>query len=390
MADFPFTTDFVLTIALAIVVIVTLAALFLPKFRVGEVPLARPEALRRLAYALRFARFRVAEAPDGLKVRAGSWTTVEVFARPRGEGTLLSYRVGSTTSAWTLIFLLVFLLGGPFLSALAIPLVVAVFLSARAFIRRRVVPLLSSLPTPRAASEADEIRSALVTGLSEGRRMAEEAYEAERSAYHDWLGSALLVSIVVWAVAFIGMLATASDPDFDRTVTVALQVATGGAVGAGLAIAYVVYRLFRSRLRDMREWALRLRTQLEVETEGVTPRAPESSAFELLAEASRRVPLWIRVRHDRYLQRDPGAAILVGIFASWAIALVVGGIIALLVSPMVGAALLALGVGLTVTAYLGLRGWRRSRDEEATRELDAWNRRIEGLRTRADTFLREL
>jgi len=374
----------------AVVAVVLLAAFFLPKFRVGRTAVPPAEALRALARALRFARFMVTETPDHLKVRVGSWTMVEVFATPWDRGAQLSCRPGATTGAWVVIILLVMWLGVPLSSLAAIPVIVAIFLLDRRFVRRQIAPLLPSLSAPTAGGEADEIRSALVQGISEGHRLATEAYEIERSAYHDGQLVVVLVAIVVWALAFIALFTASVESDFGRRASQSAAVSLAAAVPSGAILGYLVHRAFREKLRDLRAWSVRLYAQLEAETADRPAASKESSAFELLADASRHVPDWVAVRRDRFFQREPGAAIVLFVLGFWAIPTFTAGIVLVWTSPLWGGILLLAGVGLAAAALLFYRRWRRALQEEADQELASWSRRLEGLRDRADGFLREL
>jgi len=380
----------ILTIIPAVAAIVLLAALFLPKFRVGQTAMAPVEALARLAYGLRFARHMVTEAPDHLKVRIGSWTMVEVFATPRERGAQVSYRAGATTGAWAAIILLVIWFGVPFITLFAPPVILVIFLLDRRFVRSRIAPLLPSLAAAPALGEADEIRAALVQGLSEGHRFATEAHEMERSAYQDWHLMVVLVAVFVWAVAFMALFTASGESDFGRRASDSAALALAAAAASECVLGYVVYRAFRARLRDLKAWSLRLYAQLEAETAAAPSESKEASAFELLADASRHVPDWVAIRRKRFFQREPGSAIVLVALAFWALWTITTGAFLVWSSPLLGGILLLGGVGLTAVAVLSHRRWQRALQEETERELASWGRRLASLRDQADGFLREL
>jgi len=390
-----------LMIAPAVAVILVLAVLFLPKFPMGATRLPPADALARLALALRYSRVLVTEAPGHLKIRSGEWAALEVHATPSGGGSRLSFRAGMTPGAWTVVVLLVIWLGFPFLSLIGAILIVAMFLLEWRFVRRRIAPLLDGLAEPGARGHVDEIRATLVQGLSEGNRIATEAYDAERSAFGDWELVALLVAFLIWGLAFALAFNANPNPDLGVRILESTEISLFVAVGSGLALALAVYRVFRARLRELRGWMGRLEAALRAETEPwkaspeasafeLLAQAPEASAFELLAQASREVPRWVSIGHDQFFHREPGSALILVFLGFWAFWILAVGAGIALSQPVPGLLLVLAGVGLFALAYHAFRRWRRALVENAQRELESWNRRLEGLRGRMDGFLREL
>ncbi len=153
---------------------VVFAILFLPWRPVARSPLPPDSLQKHLVYQLRREGFRVEESAEGTKVRLGSIAALRFRILPDAGGSEVRWQTYATSSGWgTLITLIVLV----WTSLVGIVAVVLVEHKARRFARDRLAALVTavdSLPPP----PADDIRVMLVHSLSEGHRLASDAYDA--------------------------------------------------------------------------------------------------------------------------------------------------------------------------------------------------------------------
>ncbi len=368
-------------------VTVVFAGLFLPWRKVAQSPLG-PDALQKhMVYQLRRGGLRVEESPEGTKVRLGSVAAVRFRIRAIAGGSEIRYQPYATSSGWGTLITLIVLMWTSLIGLIAI---VHVEHKARRFARDRlrgIVTGVDSLPPP----SPDDIRVLLVHGLSEGHRLASDAYEAQRSALGDMIAIVAVAGLAVWAITllalFIGL--PAESPWREGLSLLGLSTLIGGGATAGLE--WAVWRRARPKILASRGWVERLRLALVRETSRRPPAPAEPSSAELLIELSEQIPGWLRVRRWAGLSGDQAAGwtvFIASFFAFWAFWLAFD-------FAFMGVALVALlaalcGTGLAVAAYVYWARWRAKQEEAIERTLAEWRQRVEALRSRLDRFLQDL
>ncbi len=372
-----------------IIAVVLLAALFLPKFGLGVLRAPPTESLSYLAYELRLARYRVVEEPRRLSVRIGPFAVAKVWARPGDDGSEIAFQADATPGGWVAILILVLALV-PFGTFLAMALILYMFLRARQFVRDRLLTLIPADGAVPTLAPPDELRRALVTGLAEAHRLAVEAYEVERSAYHDVLLVIAAAALALWAFLLVLLVLLPPNPDFGRNLSNALIAATLVAVPAGALSSLLARRLYRPRLARYRVWADRLHGDLAREGGRLAPE-PERSSFQILMEAAREVPSWIDVRRRKGYARYPWNEMVAFVAGYWGFWLAwIGVWIFGAQNVILSALFFSVGVGLVVFAFAFHQRWKRRFETEAQEELALWRRRYEDLRGRMEQFLEDL
>ncbi len=366
---------------------VVFAFLFLPWRRVARSPLP-PDALQRhLVYQLRREGLRVEESPEGTKVRLGSIAALRFRIVPDAGGSEVRYQTYATSSGWgTLITLLVLV----WTSLVGMAAVVLVEHKARRFARSRLAGLVTavdSLPPP----PADDVRVLLVHSLSEGHRLASDAYEAQRSDLGDTMAVVAVAGLAIWAVALIGLFfgLPPESPWHQGAGPFGLAAAIGAGVTLGLE--WLVWRRARPRIVAARGWADRLRVALVRETSRQAPGPAEPSSVELLLKLSEQIPTWLRMRRWAGLSGDQAAGwvvFILSLVAFWVFWLaadfaLAGGLLFALPAALCG-------IGLAVAAYVYWARWREKQEETIKRTLAEWRRRADSLRSRFDQFLQDL
>lgn len=118
---------------------------------------------------------------------------------------------------------------------------------------------------------------------------------------------------------------------------------------------------------------------------------PETSTFELLAEASMQVPDWLEAQRVAGLSGDPGSAFIVLILSNACAWFLLNGIITGL-----------RGVFVSLVAYLGAAAvlaafaarfyirWKQREDAKLEQSRSAWDARLHALQARMDRFTEEM
>lgn len=363
------------------------AALFLPWRRVARSPLPPDSLQKHVVYQLRREGLRVEEGTEGTKVRLGSVAALRVRFLPLPGGSEMRYQPYATSSGWgTLITLIVLV----WTSLIGLLTVVYVERKARRFARDRLAAIVTgvdSLPPP----STEDIRVLLVHGLSEGHRLASDAYEAQRSALGDSVALVAVTGLAVWALALVLLVfgLPPGSPWREGAPLLGLPLAIG--VGVTLGLEWAVWRRARPRILASRGWAERLRIALIREASRQPPAPAELSSVELLMELSEQIPAWLRLRRWVGLSGDQAAGwvvFLLGFIAFWILGLAfdlayTGAFLDGLLAGLAGAA-------AAVGAYVYWARWRTKQEETIERTLDEWRRRTESLRSRLDGFLQDL
>ncbi len=376
-----------LQIALVLASLAVFAAVFIRKGRIGHLLVPPDRALAGIAHALRASLYRVTAERESVTVRIDFISAVKVTARPSGDGADVYVQPYATPAGWGAIIILFWLWSLPLLT---LPIVLFFLMRAREFARDRIASLTSLGGQLAAPSDPTEVRALLIDGLSEGHRLASEAYEAERSRYHDSLLLAMMGGIVVWGLVFIVAFTSSGEAVYGRQIEISSLIAfPTGAVAMALAVL-AVRRARRPRLIRLKGWADRLREALAVEV-GLSARSESlPSSFELLSEASLQLPEWFVSLRRGGLSREPGTWLLITLAGMGAVSLFAAAATYALVVPRLAAGPALVGFLLVAGSYILYRRWRTRLDSERDRALSDWNRRLGSARSSMDQFLRDL
>ena len=374
--------DYRLQLPLVLASLAVVAAVFIRKGRIGHLAVPPNQALTGIAHALRASLYRVTEEREGVTVRLGFISAVKVTARPSGDGTDVYLQPYPTPAGWMILFFL--------WSLLTLPIVLFILMRAREFARDRIASLTDPGAHLAAPSGPTEVRALLIDGLSEGHRLASEAYEAERSRYHDLLLLAIMGGIIAWGLVFILAFTSSGEPVYGRQIEVSSVIAfPAGAVAMVLAVL-AVRRARRPRVIRLKGWADRLREALEMEV-GLSARNESlPSSFDVLSEASRQVPEWYVSLRKGGLSRETGTWLVVTVAGVGAVSLFYMAAAYALVESRLAAGAALGGFLLAAGSYILYRRWRRRLDSERDRALSDWNRRLESVRSSMDQFLQDL
>ena len=342
------------------------------------------EVLQDLAHRLRSGRYRVTEEPGRLSIQITPLVAIKVHAVADGANSEILYQADATPGGWTVLVLLFLFTRG----FAGFPMALYHFLKARRFAEDQLRPQLPKGGVPRAKVGAGDIRDRLIDSLSEGHRLAAEAYEATQSRYEDrWLSlgfGAIFLWMILLMTLGVGLQATlTSNPAYLLIIPSAITLAIL------IPSVWSTRKWFKPRIHDYREWADRLREALEKETAHETIESPESSAFELIVQAYRLVPTWLEARRKGSFSRESGAWMLIftgAIFAAWlvVIAIILHTFVIWSLVLLVGAA------ALTGLCYLLYSRLKERANEEGVRTLRDWNYRLDVMHQKMVKYLEEL
>jgi len=378
----------------AIVAIILLCILFIPHFRLASLKAPPNAVLDRLSYKLRIAGFRVTEKHREVTVRSGDLTEIKITAEESGDGSFIYYQASMVQTGWAIVLVLIWI-SIFFTGLLAAAISAGIFLLDLRFARRIVLPLLTieavSSPQTRVAEVSatvtgtdDSIKRAIVAGLSEGYRLEEEARDADRSLYHDYLLITCVGSLVLWVLTLV---LTA----FNLGFPLALAIPSIVALSFGLGVGGLLHLRFSPRLRSYASWANRFREYLRREEQEGHPAPQDASAFELIEEASREVSVWLHRVHRRATQSNPAIEIAIVIMGIWgfnliAMALFVGSAGDIVLAAVAGFS----GFGLFAAAYMMYSHSVISETRKLELELTEWRKRSERLQSQMERYLEEL
>ena len=366
--------------------VAVLSCLFLPRFSLTVSTADAGQVLSYVAYQLRRRGFRVEETSGLATVRLGSTVAVRIRARPSLRGSKVSYQTYATPAGWgTLITLIVLIWGAP----ASFGAILYVFRKARKFARDVVVLLVRGSESASPAPE-DEVRTMLVSSLSEGHRLASEAYEALRSSYTDSVALVGVTAGLAWGVVFVVLLFL---PRFVGGWIGAAGVGIIAGVITGLGLYAQLRRTTGRRLRTLRGWSGRLRDAFSREAVQAQSEAPEPSSIELLLEASRQIPTWLQAKRRAGLSADQAAdwvVFILSLAAFWT----AWAAVAQLLTPTPPFLLVSLEftatIVLAVAGYVVWGRWKRKRDEALVRAQAEWRRRIDALQAKLDGLFQDL
>ena len=338
--------------------------------------------LANLTRRLRLSGYMVSETRGTVTVRVSTTSAIRLFAESTADGTVLKYGAAATPRGLSII---VFLMLSYITSYLGFIIALFMLYRSAVFADARIIPRLHNLSKEIDQEIQPDTRDLLIDSLSEGRRLSAEAYEAARSNYHDMV--LLLVAVgIVSSTVFATLGYVSWFQGIDASARPAASIFLG--LASGLAIPLIGWRFLgrrsRSRVDELRSWAMELERALQREVASVEADDEDSSSFELIAESCKAVPEWLRIRRKGRMFRDPVTWILILILSLVALELAVYGISVLIQGYLAQSALL-LGPSacMAILVRLIYVRWRR-RQAEDDRELK------ENLRTRFQNLRKEM
>lgn len=366
---------------------VLLILYFLAWFGLPHVETPPRESLKALAHMMRAMKYSVDETPKWIDIRVDKLAQVKVRARGAVGGTRLEYQVGATPVGAT--FIVVMFLLVPPVSAIAS---LFIFVSALRFVDTAVAPRLTGLPA--VVSAPMDVKATLIDSLSEGHRLAQEAFESAKSNYED-----LIIIIIVSGIAvfFGGFIATwwLQPPDTASSDWSRFPVA----VGAIAMLAFTLPSLWRVRSSHKKAMGRfersvsRLGGALASETSSLQPPDGSPSSFEIIAGAWDEVPSWLAARRRAGMFRHPSIWTAIVLFAYSGVLLLVVGIAELLypgVDYQTAGVIVALGSVMIVSTVLLYIRWSRDQKLESERIVEDWRRRIALLKSEMEKYLQGL
>ena len=389
VASVPFLGLFAVLFGAMIADCALIVVLFVPRTRLGTLRANPEDALTFIAHGLRLAQYRVKPSPGRLSVWVGRGGLVEIEARGTAAECEITWKAYATPGAWGTVATLIVL---AWTAMAAIPVVVYLYFRAAAFVRKQLLSMIPADGAIPASFHPDDISVLLVAGLAEGHRLAEEAYELERTTYQDHQGIVLLIAILTAFLLLAWVLVSSPEPDLTVRFQNALQTAILSAVALGGALALFVRLHFRPRILRFREWSGRLAAALEREVRRETPAAEAPSAFELLSSATIELPRWLDATRRAGLAADFGMWTLLFLLALSAFQLFwYSAALALSGVALYFTALLSLGgVGLSAVAYTINRRWKERQEQQIGAEMTRWQGRLETTRAQMEQFLKDL
>ena len=377
---------FLLIVGFGVAAAAVLLCLLLLKWPLATSTADAGRVLSHIAYQLRRRGLRVEETSDLATIRLGSTVALRIHSRRSLAGSEISWQAYATPAGWgTLITLVVLVWGAP----ASLGAILYVFRKARKFAHDAVIPLVREAESSGPPHE-DDVRRMLISGLSEAHRLASEAYEALRSAYTDSVALVGITAGLAWSILFVVVLFV---PPFagDWIAAAGIGVVAGVLTGLGLYAQW--RRTMGRRLQTLHAWSARLREALSRETAQPEAAAPESCSVELLLEASRQIPSWLRAKRQAGLSADQvvdWAVFILSIAAFWTGWAALTQMLSSVPSFLVVISEFTAAVVLVFAAYAVWAHWKRKRDEALVRTRAEWRRRTDALQEKLDAFLQDL
>jgi len=367
----------------------SLAFIFLPWFRLAVLKDEPQIVLKDLAHRLRVSRYRVSEEPSRLVVQIDSNSAVKIRARRIQFGTEISFQPDATPSGWSMLLILLIIV--VFTQPLSIAIAFFIYAKVLEFANARILPRLTGEPIPSSAAQMVDVRAALIDSLSEGHRLAAEAYEGAQSSREDWV----LFTTVMGIALFAGLLVASAvmlpeDIKFPERIYVILLVSIVAPLLLVLTSLRLIGRRTGAKIEALRSWSNRLDAALAREVTRTAPSEGEPSSFELLADAWRQMPYWINVRRGAGVFRDPGDWLVILSCGFLGFGMLIGAFV-LAFTAFGYAALMALvGAAFSAAAFLVYKRWRKRLDEEAIRLDHGWKARFDGMWTEMEKYTQDM
>jgi hypothetical protein len=369
-------------------VIVAMAIAFSLRFRLQVVKLEPRQALDDIAHRLRVSGYRVSDRRMVLSVRGSSISATNIRAKQSPEGTLITYQASATPLGWGIILVMLYFLNT--FSPIPFILVLFVFYKSVAFAINRVLPRLSQLPIPSSLVKEHDTRAMLIDGLSEGRRISSETYEAARSNYHDNVIVVVIFALILSSFTAV-LLGYYAFQDVDSQLRVDMSFASGVLIGVVLSLVSWRFLARKSKpiLKDLKSWETRFNVALSHEVSSAAPSDSEPSSFELIAESLKEVPNWLKILRKAGMFRQPIQWFLIFFATLMSIELAFTGLLELASGQGQYSVLpLAVSVALGCLVAVLYLTWRRRIREESKSTIGSWSARFEALKTEMETYLR--
>ncbi|HEX9909150.1 MAG TPA: hypothetical protein VGB78_11925 [Thermoplasmata archaeon] len=340
-----------------------------------------------LAHRLRVLAYRVKEDRKGIKVQITSSTAIRITASTSGGRTIVRYKPEQTASGWAaLIILALSFYGLMIASAIGI----AAIRKAKNFAQRLVLPQILGARPMSGESAAESIRSTLIDGLSEGYRLASEAYEAQRSNYQDGILAVITVAIFVWLLSFISFVTLIKGQslwdEWQVLVIASVIVTTIFCIPPFLYLRQKV----RAKAYEFKSWSTRLQTRLMQETSLAPPKDADQSVFEVLNDVSKEIPKWMKAMRKAGMFADPWTWLVIFSLAYAAFELLLWGIVWSPPNPGMQIPLFLGGGAMAIGSYLIYTRWRVNQQEEELAVTASWETRLRKAKVRMQNHLEEL
>lgn len=324
-----------------------------------------------LTRRLRVMGLMAAVSGDMTTVTLDQWAAVKVHV-PHGVDSRKPFMTLDGTTSSTVVILLLFLSG--YAAIGAVPL--SAYLLYRTLWKTdaMISSGLAATPSSDRRTQRDEIKENLLEGLSEARRLANEAYIAANSAYQDMiLLSITLVGLLGGVSLFVLLSQTELFPLDDRFVA-SLLAGMAISIAASILLILMLSRRMRPNVLRLSDWVRRLDFAVARE---LSPRSNEEAetSIEILFTAYDQVPSWLRARRKGALLRDPVSTVLEGLLVIWSATALIVAVPAFFTDILAGLETLAVGVLLAVAAYLLYRNAVRQSDRESRRLREEWDSR---------------
>jgi len=391
-SDHPDEPNFVLRPGLLYLSYFGLVALFLVSislsYELTTVDANPKTALADLAHRLRVSRYRVKEDSKGLKVQVTSSTAIRIIAKETRGRTVIGYKLDQTPSGWTALIILLFMF---YLAIVTVVLTIYAIWVVQRFAQNAVLPRVVGVKRTAEEGPSDVIKSTLVDGLSEGYRLASEAYEAQYSNYQDGILAVMTGGLFVWFLSFMSFFVLIRGHSLYEDVEGSLVASIIVTLLFSLLPMVYLTRKVKIKALEFRSWSDKLLARLQQETGVEPPKEDQTSAFELLAKASKETPKWMKVMRRAGLFTDPWTWFAIFMLAYVAFQLILAGIATWYSNNLIlQATLFAGGIVAAFCCFLLYRRWITKAREEETTTITNWEARLRTVREKMQRHLEEL
>lgn len=365
---------------------VLVGMLFLKRFHLISKPEHPKTVLDDLAHMLRADRHRVERRVGHLRVRVKGGAGVKVYAKETDEGTEVSFAADLTPEGWTIVVITMFIVS---YGVIAFLYAIYVFLKSRRFAQDTIHRLLSVGRVRPKPGSREEVRELLVGSLSEGQRLAEEAYETQKSNYED----AVLLGTVLGTGAFACLLMLVLyelDWGPDRMNALTIVFPSTAVIGFGVFVWLVLRWRWMPHLKKLKGWSDVLNIALTKELSDGFAEHADPGVFDLLSEVCSHIPEWLKARQPGGVYRSPFAWFFIIFGGLTAAQLLILGLTATYHDTVVTLTATSFGAVVVIAIVVVIRRVRNVAREETERELTEWKSRFAELERKADRFLQEL
>jgi hypothetical protein len=361
---------------------------FSVKIPIGVVHGDETRVKQALLHSLRAAGRRASDERKCVECRIDSLTAVRVYLAGSNGDTKIGAMAWATPTGWSLILICTLIY---YLGFIAIPAMLLVFFRAHFYADSEVRQLLGRLDLSPKAQPSLGIRETIIDGLAEGGRLAAEAFEARRSDYHDGLLLAAVAGMIAFLVSLIGLGTDGlGEWNLSLSLSAVLLAATVLAFACSIGLGYLVFTRFRNELRILNDWSNRFQTGLLIETTGIAVPDGQQSSVELMMDAWKEIPGWLRARRKAGMYRQPGTWLAILTFAGPGAILLFAGLFAVEQNPVLRVVVFGIGFAFSALAALLYRTWKRERDEEELQVMSGWSDKLAMMRSRLEQHLQEL